>query len=98
MDLVIVVVVGVALMWFFAIRPQRRRASVHQRMQSTLAVGDEIVTAGGLYGTVTRVGEDDVTLELAPGVEVRLARRAVAAIVDDGNPLERERSREQIRG
>ncbi len=97
MDLVIVLVIGLALMWFFAIRPQRRRASLHQRMQSTLGVGDEIVTAGGLYGTVTRVGDEDVTVELAPGVEVRLARRAVAAIVEDGNALERERSAE-IRG
>jgi preprotein translocase subunit YajC len=41
------------------------------------------VTAGGLYGTVTRVGGDDVAVEVAPGVEVRVARRAVAAIVDD---------------
>ena len=48
-------------------------------MQSDLSVGDEIVTAGGVYGTVTHIGDDDVRVEIAPNVEVRLARRAIAA-------------------
>ena len=100
MDLLIIVVIGFALMWLFVLMPQRRRAAAHARMVSELGVGDEIVTAGGLYGTVTRLADDDVTVEVAPGVEVRLARRAVAAVLEDADAPEAEaqRSADEVRG
>lgn len=66
-------------MWLIVIRPQRRKQKLQQSMQSDLAIGDEVLTAGGVYGTVTQVGDDDVSIEIAPNVEVRLARRAIAA-------------------
>jgi len=97
-DLLIIVVVGFVLMWLFIVLPQRRRAAAHNRLVAELAVGDEIMTAGGLYGTVTRIADDDVTVEVAPGVEVRLARRAVAAVLDDEDAAERKRSVEEIPG
>ena len=98
MDLLIIVVVGFVLMWLFIVLPQRRRAAAHNRLVAELAVGDEIMTAGGLYGTVTRIADDDVSVEVTPGVEVRLARRAVAAVLDGAEAAERERSVEQIPG
>jgi preprotein translocase subunit YajC len=97
-DLLIIVVVGFVLVWLLIVLPQRRRAAAHDRLVSALAVGDEIMTAGGLYGTVTRIGDDDVTVEIAPGVEVRIARRAVAAVVEDVDEADRERSVEEIPG
>jgi preprotein translocase subunit YajC len=97
-DFVIVVVAGVALLWLFVVLPQRRRAAAHNRLVAELTVGDEIMSAGGLYGTVTRIGEDDVTVEVAPGVEVRLARRAVAAVLDEADSTEPDRSVEEIPG
>jgi preprotein translocase subunit YajC len=97
-DFVIVVVAGLVLLWLFVVLPQRRRAAAHNRLVAELAVGDEIMTAGGLYGTVTRIGEDDVAVEVAPGVEVRLARRAVAAVLEEADSTEPERSIEEIPG
>jgi preprotein translocase subunit YajC len=77
-----------ALMWFMLIRPQRRRQLEAQRLLETIGVGKEIVTAGGLYGTVTAVEGDEVRVEIADGVEVRIAKRAVAAVVSDNEEPE----------
>jgi preprotein translocase subunit YajC len=78
-----------ALMWFMLIRPQRRRQQEARLMLEKIGVGKEIVTAGGLYGRVTAVDGDEVRLEIADGVEVRLARRAVAGVVsEDEEPEE----------
>jgi preprotein translocase subunit YajC len=52
-------------------------------MQESIDVGDEIVTAGGLYGFVTAVGEDELEVEIAPDVVVRVATRAVAGVMAD---------------
>jgi preprotein translocase subunit YajC len=80
-----------ALMWLFVIRPQKRRQLQQQRLLEDVAPGDEILTAGGLYGTVRAVDGDEVTLEVAPGTNVRLAKRAVAAILTpDDTPAEPE--------
>jgi preprotein translocase subunit YajC len=65
------------------IRPQRRRQLDAQRMINSLQVGKEIVTAGGLYGTVTALEDDEVRLEIADGIEVRIAKRAVAGVVSE---------------
>jgi preprotein translocase subunit YajC len=72
-----------ALMWFMLIRPQRRRQQDAQRLIEKIGVGKEIVTAGGLYGTVTAVDGDEVRVEIADGVEVRIAKRAVAGVVSE---------------
>jgi preprotein translocase subunit YajC len=86
----IFILVLLALMWFLLIRPQRRRQQEQQRMIDSLRIGKEIVTAGGLYGTVTEVAGDEVRLEIADGIEVRVAKRAIAGIVseEEGEELE----------
>jgi preprotein translocase subunit YajC len=85
----IFVLLLLALMWFLIIRPQRRRQQEAQRLLSRIAVGKEIVTAGGLYGTVTAVEGDEVRVEIAEGVEVRIAKRAVAGVItEDEEPEE----------
>ena len=66
------------------IRPQRRRQQEAQRLLESIGVGKEIVTAGGLYGTVTAIDGDEVRVEIADGVEVRVAKRAVAGVVERG--------------
>jgi preprotein translocase subunit YajC len=71
------------------ILPQRRRSAATMAMQDEVEVGDEIVTAGGLYGIVTALRDDEVRLEIAAGTEVRVARRAIAGVTaneedDDG--------------
>jgi preprotein translocase subunit YajC len=82
----LLILLGVGAMWLIVTRPQRRKQKLQQSMQTELAVGDEIVTAGGVYGTVTEIGDDEVRVEIAPNVEVRLARRAVAAHVTEPAP------------
>jgi preprotein translocase subunit YajC len=72
-----------AALWLLLIRPARKRQQVQQSMLAAIEVGDEIVTAGGLYGTVTALEDDDVRIEIAPAIEVRIARRAVAGVVSD---------------
>ena len=73
------ILLALGAMWLIVIRPQRRKQRIQQSMLSELAIGDEVLTAGGVYGTVTHVGDDEVRVEIAPNVEVRLARRAIAA-------------------
>jgi preprotein translocase subunit YajC len=79
--ILILIVIGFALFFLFVIRPTRRRQNEQLTMQESLEVGDEIVTAGGMYGTVAGVDEDEVAIEVAEGVVVRIARRAVAGVM-----------------
>ncbi len=79
----LVIAVALTLMWLLVVRPQRRKQAQTMSMQDNLRVGDEIVTAGGLYGTIEALGEDDVRVEVAPGTTVRVARRAVMAVEDE---------------
>jgi preprotein translocase subunit YajC len=74
------IIIAFAFLYFVMVRPQKRRQLETQRMLNDLKVGDEIVTAGGLYGTVTKLGEAEVTVRIAPELEVRVARRAVAGV------------------
>ena len=84
------------LMWVMLIRPQRRRQVETQRMIDSVQVGSEIVTAGGLYGTVTELDDDEVHLEIADGIEVRVAKRAIAGTVtDDEEPEELDEEDEE---
>jgi len=76
--LMIVLLFGV--MYFLMIRPQQKRRKEALQMQSALAAGDEVVTIGGLYGTVTSFDDETVTLEVAPGVHTRYARPAIAKV------------------
>ena len=80
MGYLIIIVVLFAVMWLFLVRPQRRRQVQQAQMQDTLAVGDEILTAGGIHGTVRALDDEIVHVEIAPEIVIRLDRRAVAAV------------------
>jgi preprotein translocase subunit YajC len=86
------IIIGVlfASLWLFLIRPQRRRQVEQARLQNSIAAGDEILTAGGVYGTVRAIEDDVVELEIAPGTIVRLDRRAVAAVIPEETEPEPE--------
>ncbi len=66
------------LMYFLLIRPQQRRAKEQRELLSAVAEGDEIMTTGGLFGYVNAVEDDVIWLDIAEGVEIRIARGAVA--------------------
>jgi len=77
----LVILVLFALFWLLILRPQRRRQAQQSALIQNVEVGDEIVTAGGLFGHVRSVADDELLVEIAPGTSVRIARRAVASIV-----------------
>jgi preprotein translocase subunit YajC len=82
----IILVALFVLMWLLLIRPQRRRQAEQAQLQGVLEVGDEILTAGGIHGTVRQIEDEIVHVEIAPGTTVRLDRRAVAAIAQEPEP------------
>ena len=70
------------LMWLLFIRPQQQRVRKHQEVIASIEVGDDIVTAGGMLGTVTGIDADHLRVEVAPGVELRLLRGAITRRLD----------------
>ena len=76
--------VGIALLfWLLLIRPAQRRQREMRRMQSSLAVGDEVMLTSGIYGTVRTLAEDRVEVEVSPGVVLGVARGAVGSVVPE---------------
>jgi preprotein translocase subunit YajC len=80
---VIVIAVLFALAWVFILLPSRRRQRAHAAMQDDVELGDEIITAGGIHAIVREAGDEQMTIEIAPGVLVKLDRRAIAAVARD---------------
>ncbi|MDP9342197.1 MAG: preprotein translocase subunit YajC [Actinomycetota bacterium] len=71
------ILIGVVF-YFLLIRPQQRRARAQRELIQSVDVGDEVVTIGGLFGTVRAVDDDAITLEVAPGTTLRFVRSAIA--------------------
>jgi preprotein translocase subunit YajC len=82
--LIVVVLLGV--FWLLLIRPQRAGVRRQQALLASLQPGDEIVSAGGLYGVIRTLDDDDLEVEIADGLVVRMARGAVAGIVEHDEP------------
>jgi preprotein translocase subunit YajC len=78
--IIIWILVFFGIFYFLAIRPQRRQRQQHAEMLSMLKKGDEIVTIGGMFGTVTAIGDDWVELEVAKRTRVRYLKRAISSI------------------
>jgi preprotein translocase subunit YajC len=74
----IFLVLMVGVFYFLLIRPQQRRMKAMQSLQSSLQLGDEIITSAGFLGTIRRFDGEVVTIELSPGVEARVNRRAIS--------------------
>ncbi|MDQ3059017.1 MAG: preprotein translocase subunit YajC [Pseudomonadota bacterium] len=72
------------VLYFVMIRPQMKKQKEHRAMIDALVKGDEVATAGGLLGKVTRLGEGYLSLEIAPGVEVQLQRSAIVQVLPKG--------------
>lgn len=83
MEALIFIAVMLGLMWLLLIAPQRRRQRATRDMIAGVEVGDEVLTAGGVYARVQAVREDDLTVEIAPGTSVRLDKRAVAVVLSE---------------
>ena len=73
------------VLYFVMIRPQMKKQKEHRAMIDALAKGDEVATAGGLVGKVTKLGDHYLGIELAPGVEVQVQRTAVTQVLPKGS-------------
>jgi preprotein translocase subunit YajC len=73
------------LVWLLLIMPARRRQQAQRKAREIVSPGEQILTAGGIYATVREVREHDLTVEIAPGIEVRLDRRAIAVSVQEAH-------------
>src|SRR4051812_39418875 len=71
----------IVAMYFLLIRPQQKRKREAQNMQNTVGVGAEVMTIGGLYGTVIEVDGDTVTLEVDEGITNKYARGAISKVI-----------------
>ena len=77
------------IMYFLMIRPQQQQRKQHQAMLEALRRGDQVVTSGGFIGKITKVkDEDEVEVELADGVRVRVVRNTIAKVVSKTEPAE----------
>lgn len=75
-------------MWFLLIRPQQQRVRAQRSMLQALEVGDEIVTAGGICGRITAMTDEQVTVDVGNGTEIRFVRAAIRQVVEPEPPAE----------
>jgi preprotein translocase subunit YajC len=79
-----------AIMYFLLIRPQQKKLKQHQAMVASLRRGDQVVTAGGLIGKVSKIKDDaEVEVELAEGVKVRVVRSTIGQVLNKTEPAEK---------
>ena len=81
MSFVIIMVLMLAVMYVLMIRPQRQRQAQLQSMIDGAGVGDDVLTTGGIYGTISTTEGDDIVVEIANGVTVHMTRRGIAAVL-----------------
>lgn len=77
-------VVIIVVFYFLLIRPQQKRAKQHREMITALAVGDEVVTSGGIFGKITKIEEDSLIVNIGAG-EIKLQKQAIAMMLPRGS-------------
>ena len=73
------------VLYFVMIRPQMKKQKEHRAMIDAVAKGDEVVTAGGVLGTISKVGDNYLGLEVSKGVEIQIQRSAVVQVLPKGS-------------
>lgn len=86
---IIFLVLLVGIFYFMLIRPQKRRVEQHRTLIESLGLGDEIVTIGGIFGTIKNIHDEDMEVEIASGTVIRIVKTAVARqVVEDVDEVE----------
>ena len=81
---ILFIVLMFVIIYFLMIRPQMKRAKEHRSMLDALQKGDEVITAGGVLGRVSKMGDAYVTIEIAPNTEVSVQKAAVQTVLPKG--------------
>lgn len=84
----LLIIVAFGFLYFVMIRPQKKRQLQARQMLDSIKVGDEVVTAAGIYGRVAEIQDTDVLVDIAPQVRVKVARRAIGAVIPPADELE----------
>lgn len=80
---IIMIVAMVAIFYFFMIRPQNKKQKQIKEARAKLDKGSKVVTAGGIYGRISKVNETTFMIEIAPGVEIKIEKNSVYPVVED---------------
>jgi preprotein translocase subunit YajC len=94
---VIIMVLMLGVMYVLMIRPQRQRQAQQQSMIDGANVGDDVLTTGGIYGTISEAEGDDIVVEIANGVTVHMTRRGIAAVLPPEDAEVEEEDAESLR-
>jgi preprotein translocase subunit YajC len=93
-EFLIVMALVLVVLYVVTIRPQRQRQVTQQRMIESAGVGDDVLTSGGIYGTITEAEADDIVVEIADGLNVHMTRRGIAAVLPPEDEEEEEEAEE----
>ena len=88
MQFLIIMALMLGVMYVLMVRPQRQKQSRQQAMINDASVGDDVLTTGGIYGTITQAEGDDVVVEIASGLSVHMTRRGIAAVLPPEEDVE----------
>jgi len=89
-EILIVMALVLVVLYVVTIRPQRQRQQQQQTMIDAAGVGDDVLTQGGIYGTITQAEGDDIVVDLGKGLEVHMTRRGIAAVLPPDEDEEEE--------
>lgn len=84
LELILMMGVFFAIMYFMIIRPQQKRAKEHKSMLAALSKGDEVVTGGGMLGKISNIGDNFIELEIAENTKVKVQTQSVATVLPKG--------------
>jgi len=90
----LLIILAFVVLYLIVVRPQKRRQLQQKQLIDELQIGDEVLTAGGIYGTITHLEEERVTVEIAPQLEVSVARRAIAGVTVEPQDEEADETEE----
>jgi len=88
MEPLIVLAITFVLLWLLFILPQQRRVRAHQALVDSVQAGDQVILSAGIVGRIVDIGPEEMTLEVAPGVVLRVARQAVLRRIVDATDLD----------
>jgi preprotein translocase subunit YajC len=93
--IIFIILIAFGVIYVLFVRPRNKARLQQQQAANELRIGDEVLTVGGIYGTVSEIDEDQVVVQIAPETEVRVARRAIAGVTrneeeDDEGAAEEE--------
>lgn len=83
-EMLIMIGIFFAIMYFMIIRPQQKRSKEHKSLMDSLSKGDEVVTTGGMMGKIKGVGDDILRIELAENVVIKVQKHAIASVLPKG--------------